>query len=175
MIHRQQKAFSMLTAIVTIVIMAAIAAYVTNMAGKTTKLTTDQYRKEQAMFYAKSYTEYAIMAVSARDRTVDCIDNIDANIPLNGNGLLANRGRGEGYRVRIRLAYIGGASINNCAPTRQWSNAVANPNTPLTIVVDAYVDYNDLNDNRPDDAAANGDGLGEQRHFTYHRRSLQKI
>lgn len=167
MIRRQRKAFSMLTAIVTIVIMAAIAAYVTNMAGKTTKLTTDQYRKEQAMFYAKSYTEYAIMAVSARDRAQGCIANINANIPLNGNRLIDNRGRGEGYRVRIRLAYIGDVSINNCAAIRQWSNAVANPNTPLTIVIDAYVDYNDLNDNRDD--------VGEQRHFTYHRRSIQKI
>jgi type II secretory pathway pseudopilin PulG len=168
MIVPHKKAFSMLTAIVVIVTMAVIASYVTSIADKTLKITTDQYRKEQAMFYAKSYTEYAIMAVSARDRVnQDCIDNIDAVIAQNQEGLLANRGRGVGYRVRIRISYIGDPSVGTCAIARQLSTAVNNPNTPLSIIVDAYVDYNDLNDNRPDD--------GELRHFTYHRRSLQKI
>lgn len=155
MMHTQRKAFSMLTAIVVIVTMAVIAAFVTNISGKTIKTTTDQYRKEQAILYARSYTEYAIMAVSARDRAVECIDNIDADINGGINGV------NIGYRIRIRLSYIGSATIANCANNRELSNLVIEPKTPLNIIVDAYVDYRDVND--------------MSKVLTYHRRSLQKI
>ncbi|CAA6820229.1 MAG: Unknown protein [uncultured Sulfurovum sp.] len=155
---QQRKAFSMLTAVVVIVTMAVIAAFVTNLSGKTVKITTDQYRKEQAILYARSYTEYAIMAVSARDRTMECIDDINANIQ-GGIGTATNQN--TGYRIRLRLSYIGNATITNCADTRELSITVSNPRTPLNIIVDAYVDYRDINN--------------MNRVLTYHRRSLQKI
>ena len=153
----------MLTAIVVIVAMSVISMYVLGTAGKTIKMTTDQYRKEQAMFYAKSYTEYAIMAVSADARVNNCVRDIDANID-GGAGAGAT-----GYAVRIRISYIGDNRVAPpiCAGTRVLSQAVeiAQPvnlrETPLNIIVDAYVDYNDLND------------MGQT--HTYHRRSLQKI
>jgi len=154
MIHTQRKAFSMLTAIVVIVTMAVIAAYVTSTAGKSIKITTDQYRKEQAMLLAKSYTEYAIMAVSANG----CLDTITADV----DGGITGAGTSNGYYIRTHILYIGdGAHKGSCASDRQLSASVLNPDTPLNIIIDAYVDYKDLND--------------MNKTLTYHRRSLQKI
>jgi len=162
MIRQNRKAFSMLTALVVIVTMAVIASYVMGTAGKIVKNTTDQYRKEQAMFYAKSYTEYAIMAVSAA--TGDCLEDIDAVLGTTN----ANRGIGDnvnhrtGYDVEIRLSYIGsGGMLGQCAGTRILSDTVQDQETSLNIMVDAYVRYRDLND--------------MNKILSYHRRSLQKI
>ena len=170
-----KKAFSMLTAIVVIVAMSVIAMFVTSTAGRSVKTTTDQYRNEQAALYAKSYTEYAIMAVSANaarmlapaDPNNGCLSTINANL---GENIITNRGRGTGYRVRVQIAYIGNAAvfgdvgysgIANCAALRQLDTNVQDTQAPLSLIIDTYVDYNDLND------------MGHR--HTYHRRSLQKI
>jgi len=145
--HR--KAFSMFTAIMVIVIMATVAMLITNMSGKLVKETTSQYQREQAALLANSYTEYAIMAVTANDRTVNCLRTIN--------------GTWNGYSARIEIAYIGNvATIGNCAATRKLSDTVAYIDTPLTIIIDAYIDYNDL-----DNATAPN--------LVYHRRTVQKI
>jgi hypothetical protein len=137
--------------------MASVGAFVLNLSGKTVKITTAQYQREQAMLYAKSYTEYAILAVTGNDRSVDCVEDIDANIgtPATGNG----------YRIRVRIAYIvNGAEVNTskCSSTRVLDTGVQNPNTPLTLIIDAYVDYKD-----PDNTAGP--------YITFHRRSVAKI
>ena len=149
-----RKAFSMITAIFVIVIMATIAMFVTSLSGRGVKATSNQYQKAQAMLYAKSYTEFAIMAVTAHNRTANCVETITGSI---GN---INEG---GYAIRTHIAYIGPTSeIGNCSGTRQLSNNVTTPSTPLTIIVDAYVDYKD-----PDNTAAPK--------ITVHRRTVQKI
>ena len=150
-----RNAFSMITAIFVIVIMATISALVMSISNKGVKATTAQYQREQAMLYAKSYTEYAVMAVMAHARTSDCVQAINGNIgsPANGNG----------YRVRTYIAYIGPASeIGSCSSTRQLSTNVTTTSTPLTVIIDAYVYYKD-----PDNAGGNW--------FTVHRRTVQKI
>ncbi|MGC9350615.1 MAG: type II secretion system protein, partial [Sulfurovum sp.] len=117
MIRNQREAFSLITAIFLIVLMASIAVYVMSLSGKIAKETTAQYKKEQAMLLAKSYTELAIMAVTANDRngTGQCITNINANV--GSNNPIAT---GEGYQVRTRIAYIGADSdIGTCSGTRQ--------------------------------------------------------
>ena len=145
----------MITAIFVMVIMATVGALVMSTSGKIVKTTTAQYQHEQAILYAKSYTEYAIMAVTAHNRAVNCIKTINGTIgtPLTGGG----------YRVRTQIAYIGrSAEIGNCAATRRLSSAfIFNGNTPLTLIIDAYVDYKD-----PDNTA---------QWRTVHRRTVQKI
>ena len=150
-----RSAFSMLTAIFIIVIMATVAIFVVSLSGKIVKSTTAQYQHEQAELYAKSYTEYAILAVTGNDRNSNCLETINSTIgsPTSGNG----------YGVRTHIAYIGPASeIGNCATTRKLSTNVTTLKTPLTIIIDAYVDYKD-----PDNTS--GPWL------TVHRRSIQKI
>ncbi len=145
-----RNGFSMITAIVVIVIMATVAAFVTNLSGKIVKSTTFQYQHEQAELYAKSYTEFAVMAVTGNDRSAsgNCLSTI--------NGTIGN------YTIRTHIAYIGPSSIiGSCANTRQLSTNVTTSKTPLTVIIDAYVDYQDLdNDNQT---------------YTVHRRTVQKI
>ena len=156
-LYKRRKAFSMLTSIVVIVLMATVAMFVMNLTGKIVKSTVIQYQHEQAELYAKSYTEYAILAVTGNNRAIDCVEDIDGTIgsPTTGNG----------YRIRTRIAYIVNGTIvdtSKCSSTRVLSTAVTTTDTPLTIIVDAYVDYKD-----PDNTG--GPWL------TVHRRTIQKI
>lgn len=155
---KNRKAFSMITAIFVIVLMATVAILVVNMSGKLVKETTAQYQNEQAALYANSYTEYAILAITGNDRTVNCLSTINSTIgvPATGNG----------YRIRTHISYIGtAAEVGNCANTRKLSEAVTTAKTPLTIIVDAYVDYKE-----PDHHdSANAPWI------TYHKRTVQKI
>ena len=148
--QKKREAFSMFMAIVVIVIMATVAMLITSMTGKLVKETTAQYQREQAVLLAHSYTEYAIMAVTANNRATNCLRTIN--------------GTWNGYSARIQIAYIGDtATIGNCAGTRKLSEAVITPDTPLTIIVDAYIDYDDL------DKATGAPKM------VYHRRTVQKI
>ncbi len=151
----QRKAFSMITAIIVIVLMATVAMLVMSMSGKLVKETTAQYQREQAVLLANSYTEYAVMAVTANDRSVNCLSTIN--------------GTWNGYSARIHIAYIGTAAVIGplgdstiCANPRKLGTVPVDSETALTIIIDAYIDYNDL------------DNPGGQ-NLTYHRRTVQKI
>ena len=141
--------------------MATVAMLIMSVSGKIVKETTTQYQREQAALLAKSYTEYAIMAVTANDRNAsatNCLSDID--------GTIGSPNDGEGYNIRIRIAYIGHTSeVNLCAGTRVLSNTVNTINSPLNIVVDAYVEYKEPD--HPDSSNAP--------YITYHKRTLQKI
>lgn len=154
--HQMRPAFSMLTAIFVIVIMASVSIFVMSLSGKVIKSTTAQYQHEQAALYAKSYTEYAILAVTGNDRTANCLKTINGKIgaPTTGNG----------YRVRTHISYIAGPAVGltSCPTTRRLNTTVQTTSTPLTIIVDTYVDYKD-----PENSAGPW--------FTVHRRSVQKI
>ena len=156
----KREAFSMVTALVIIVLMATVAGFVMNLSGKIVKSTTTQYQHEQAELYAKSYTEYAILAVTANNRSVDCVETISGIIGEDPEA-------GNGYRVRTHIAYIANGTdvdLSKCSSTRILSNAVTTQSTPLTIIIDAYVDYKDL------------DNVGEDTPWlTVHRRTVQKI
>ena len=150
-----RAAFSMITAIFVMMIMASVGALVMSTSGKIVKSTTAQYQHEQAILYAKSYTEFAIMAVTAHDRGANCLQTIRGNI---GSSPIT----GDGYRIRTHIAYIGlPAVINKCVPIRRLSINVTTASTPLTIIIDAYVDYKD-----PDNTT---------QWRTVHRRTVQKI
>lgn len=152
----------MVTAIIVIVIMATVAILIMNLSGKTVKETTAQYHREQAMLLAKSYTEYAIMAVMANDRTTNCLTDIDGQVKIDESSTVTVA-NGNGYQIRVRIAYIGtAAEVGSCPASRVFSSSVSTQQTPLSIIVDAYVEYKD-----PENT--NGGWI------TYHKRTLQKI
>jgi len=154
-----QNAFSMITAIIVIIFMSTVAIYVLSTSAKIITETTAQYQREQAVLLAKSYTEYAIMAVTANESNVtgQCLTDIDGTIGSPNNG--------EGYNIRIRIAYIGhSALIDPCANTRELGNSIT-PRSPINIIVDAYVEYKEADN--PDNSNA--------QFITYHKRTLQKI
>ena len=154
-------AFSMLTAIVVIVLMSTVAMFVMNISSKLTRETTAQFQREQAMLYAKSYTEYAIMAVTANDRnatTGSCLSNID--------GTIGSPKFGTGYKIEVRLAYLGhNSEVSDCAGTRILDDNVTTAESPLNIMVDVYVKYKEPDHPNPTLAP----------YIIYHKRTLQKI
>jgi len=144
-----RKAFSMLTAIVIIVLMATVAAFILNLSGKMVKGTTVQFQREQSVLLAKSYTEYAVMAVTANEHnSTGCLNNITGTYGI--------------YNVDVNISYIGNTDLaGNC---RTLSNAVTTVKSPLNVIVDVFVRYDDLDNPSPTPPK-----------MTYHRRSLQKI
>ena len=155
-----RNAFSMLTAIIVIILMTAVSLFVLSTSAAMTRETTAQYQREQAMLYAKSYTEYAIMAVMTNDRSVagQCLQDI--------NGTIGAPNLGTGYRIDVAISYIGSnAEIGNCPAARQLGTGVTTPKSPLTIVVDTYVKYKEPDHPNPAGAPF----------ITYHKRTLQKI
>lgn len=152
--NSKRNAFSMLTAIVVIVLMSTVAMFVMSLSGKLVKETTAQYQREQAVLLANSYTEYAIMAVSANDRSSDCLRRIRGTI----DGV-------DGYSADIFISYIGTtAEIGSCPAASRLGTVPAGSDTPLTIIVDAYIRYGDLDND-----------LSPNKEITYHRRTVQKI
>ena len=175
-----RKAFSMVTAIFLIVIMATISVLVFNLSGKIVKSTTLQYRHDQAAFLARSYTELAILAVINHERnaTTNCVQTISGVV----NGLVPDGAvsgsstSGSGYQVNTYIYYLGN-NLNQANITNTyWLNKSTTPiitdynttspalaDSVAAIIVDVYVKYKD--------PAVGSAGPW----ITYHRRSLQKI
>ena len=154
-----RKAFSMITAIFIIVLMAAVAAFILSLSGKMVQETTTQFQREQSMLLAKSYTEYAIMAVTANEHnTSNCLNNITGNYGDLGGGEFL-------YTVDVNISYIANVGENLDASCRTLSSSVTNLKSPLSIIVDVFVHHKNL-----DHPAGNS-----APEITYHRRSLQKI
>jgi len=78
-----RKAFSMITAIFIIVLMATVGAFILNISAKSVKSTVLQFKREQAILYARSYTELAIMAASTGTTTIS--GSADGNYTINVN------------------------------------------------------------------------------------------
>jgi len=157
----KRPAFSMITAIFVIVLMASVATFVMNLSGKMVQETTTQYKKEQAILFAKSYTEFAIMAATAQN----CIQTITGDIgaPLIGNG----------YHVEVHAQYIG--NDLNAAPANCVNTIGAAINTASSrgaiLLLDTYVHYRDPA--HPNSVV--GVTWENNRGIVYHRRTLQRL
>jgi len=156
MIKKTKKAFSMITAIFVIVLMAFITSMIMNVTGKTVKATTLQYQKEQATLLARSYTELAIMYALYYDRnnTGDCLETITDHFGAASP---------DGYDVEMQLHYVGNTTLlNGCTRTLDTLTGTTSFDKTISLMVDTYVMYKDYDD--PSD-----------RNITYHRKTLQKL
>ena len=154
---KHKKAFSMVTAIFTLIIMSSLTAMIMSVTGRTIKETTQQYQKEQATLLARSYTELAILYVSSYDRTSGgCIETITGQYGAN-----------DEYNIQVEIQYLGGTITNlgGCPLSR----VEIIPETPgseldrtLSIIVNVFIRYKDYDD-------------PSNRNITFHRRTLQRI
>ena len=160
---QKRKAFSMITAIFIILLMATVASFVMNLSGKIVQETTAQYRKEQAILLAKSYTELAIMSATAQD----CA-------PLTINGLVgSNSKKGQGYQVSVKTRYIGdNSACANEVKLGAGDNIITPSSIDGTILIDVYVRYRNPED---PNAINNTTWTNARRGITYHRRTLQRL
>jgi type II secretory pathway pseudopilin PulG len=174
-----RNAFSMITAIFVMLLMATVAAFVLNLSGKMVQETGTLYRQEQAALLARSYTELAVMAVMNHDRnaTSTCVEDINGVVNgLRPDGAVTGSSTGgSGYNVMTRIYYIG--NDLPCSNTRKLTH---NGNHSTTAIVS---DYKDASPASPDELAAiivdvyvqykNPDAPTHW--ITFHRRTLQKI
>jgi len=145
-----RKAFSMLTAIAVIVVVSAIGGFILSLSGKMVSETTAQFQREQSMLLAKSFTEYAIMAVTANEHyNNNCLNTITSDM--------------EFYNIEVNISYIGRDLDSSCKNI--ISTDVKTEKSPLSIIVDVYVRYQDSDDPRGASAP----------YITYHKRTIQKI
>ncbi|CAA6818489.1 MAG: Unknown protein [uncultured Sulfurovum sp.] len=163
---KHKKAFSMITAIFVIVIMASITSMIMSVTAKTIKATTAQYQKEQATLLARSYTELAIFYALYYDRntTNSCLEKITDHF---GDTT-------AGYGVEINIKYIGNNSLlNGCNTSIDPSGGISNLNATwsdnsggfyntISLIIDTYISYKDFDD-------------PQNRNVTFHRRTLQKL
>ncbi len=160
--------FSMLVAIFVIVMLSLVASYIFFASNTTTKTGTIQYQAEQAKLYARSFTEYAILAASGNgDRNTSaakCISTINSTIGTDPATT------GQGYQITVHLTYIGNNRyIGSCAnKAAELSN---NDIDTLSVIVDVYVRYKDYQQV----AVAAPANKAKVPWITYHRRSIQKL
>ena len=152
---KSKKAFSMITAIFVIVIMATVTSLVMNVTGKTVKATTMQYQKEQAQLLARSYTELAILYAIHYDRTGgSCIQTISDHFGANGS---------DGYDIQMNISYIGkNSNLTGCGTQIGTLNGNGGFYDTISMVIDTYITYKDFDD-------------PQNRDITFHRRTLQKL
>ena len=146
---RERKAFSMITAIVVIVLLATVSVLVMSLSGKMVKETTQQYQREQAILLGKSYLEYAVMAVTANEQnSSNCLNSITGSM-------------GD-YNIESNISYITTPGTVNSNCTHRLDENVKEDKTPLQVIIDVFVKY-------PDYDNPNG------KEMTYHTRKLIKI
>ena len=176
MIYKQikvqnKKAFSMVTAIFTIVIMASLTSLIMNVTGKTIKETTAQYQKEQASLLARSYTELAILYALHRDRAVNgCINTINAQFGELGNL----------YDITVNIQYAGNTGnvptatcdiIGGGANGGSWPpNGDLSFDSTVSLLIDVYIFYKDIDHPLNNDADTTND-ISK----TFHRRTVQRL
>ena len=143
----QRKGIALFTAIAFLLVMASIMALMVSMTAETTKRASNVYFQEQAHLLAKSATEFALLSISAHDRSGGtCVQQITSRFPNDASPI---------YTVDTTIRYIG----LNCGS--DFINAITTPESNGTALIDVYVTTT---------AATNG--LSEPVRF--HRRTLQK-
>ena len=182
---KHKKAFSMITAIFVIVIMATVSSLIMNITGKTIKATTQQYQKEQAQLLARSYTELAILYAIHYDRRAaplgngNCLETITDHFGPAGN---------DGYDISISIKYLGNDNLldgcgqtiladgtvgtaSNATNTATWvDNTSGGIDDTISLIIDTYITYKDFDDPNNSDADPTND-----RNISFHRRTLQKL
>ncbi len=143
-----RKGFSLITAIVILVTVATLMTLMMGLSSGSVKNTLDLYLKEQAEILSRSATEYALLAISGHNNTLDCIENIDMRYPADN----------PTHDINMTIQYIG-SGIVNCANI--LSNNIDTNESNLTVIIDTIVTVDQVNT-----------GITEP--IRIHRRTLQK-
>ena len=123
----KRSGFSLLLAIVVMITIATLMAFMISLTSTTAKQTTDIYASEQTKLLAKSATEYALLAISGHENNVSCIENINLTYEKN-------------YDINMTLYYIGNALP--CNTSHLFANTISTPESNGTVIIDTFVTFN---------------------------------
>lgn len=129
-----RRGFSMITAIIFMVLVATLGALALSLSTTTVKQTSDLYLREQAELLVQSATEYALLAISGHEIN-------------NANGCLntINATYNNTFDINISIYYLGNNLPNGCrgfdgtiVSTGTLTNIDANDSN-VTVMIDTVV------------------------------------
>lgn len=126
-----RRGFSMITAIIFMILVATMGALALSLSNLSVKQTTDVYLKEQAELLTQSATEYALLAISAHDFSANCLNTISSSYSQDGTTTLFN--------INITLYYLGSGLPVNCNTLSSNLNNIVTTDSNLTVVIDTVV------------------------------------
>lgn len=142
-----KKGFSLITAVLFLVLVATLGALALSLSTQTTKQTADLYLKEQAELLVQSGTEYALLALSAHDHSNDgCVETIDISYETL-------------FDINISLRYFGSGLPTGCPTPSGVENNISTAESNMTVMIDTYV--------------TSKDGIATEP-IRLHRRTIQK-
>ena len=146
-----RRGFSMLTALIFMVLVATLGALALSLSTATVKQTSDLYLREQAELLVQSATEYALLAISGHDFSANCLNTIHATYPTTESDKL--------FDINISLYYMGNGLPVGCQTLTANLNNIDTNESNLTVMIDTIV------------SSADGISLEPIR---LHRRTIQK-
>ena len=116
-----KKGFSLILAIIFILLVASIGALSMSISSSSAKTSVNLFIHEQAKLLADGAVEYAIMKVQQNNFATTCVDEIVINYP---------NGTNPTFRANISITYIGDKdTIKNCA------NKIVSEKTGLQSII----------------------------------------
>ncbi len=128
-----RKGFGLITAIIILVVVSSLMAMMMSLSATSVKSTTDIYLKEQADLLLRSATEYALLAISAHDNSVDCIQQINIAYPVAPPN--------HTHEANITISYLGTNLPIACGAVGDDNN-LSTPESNLTAIIDTVVEVN---------------------------------
>lgn len=119
-----RKGFSLITAIIFLVLIATISMLALTLSTQSVKQTTDIFLKAQAELLLKSGTEFAMLAMSGTNYNVTCLNNLNMNY---------NRT----HDINVTISYIGN-SLGACNAFAGANNIDTNDSN-RTVIIDTWV------------------------------------
>jgi len=119
-----RKGFSLLIAIIFLVLIATISAISISLSTQSVKQTSDIYLKAQAQLLLRSGTEFAMLALSGHNYSTNCLEKL--NMVYNNT-----------FDVNISINYIG--SGLPCNLSHIISNNISTPDSNRTVIIDTFV------------------------------------
>ncbi len=121
-----RPAFTLLSAIFLMVLVAVLMMLTLSLSSQTSKQTSDLYLQEQAQLLAKSSTEFALLAISAHDNSVDCVNSMSLNYAQ--------------FNIYMKMYYLGSGLPAACDTL---DNGIGTAESSGTVIVDTTVTYQD--------------------------------
>ena len=151
-----RPAFSMMSAIVVMLIMSSLSVMVLSTNIKSSRHVFDGYRDRQAALWASSYMEYAKLAIMKNRELI--VENNTTHAVESISGKYGNTEKQGGYIITVEISYMGVKKPFECSGTRMLDARQSNP----SALIDVYVKYSALES-------------GWKNHMVYHIREIVGI
>ena len=146
---QNKRAFSLLTAIIFLVLVSTISILSLTLSSQSAKQTSDSFLYLQGEVLAKSSTEYALLAISGHDFNSSCLEQINIKYPSNDSNYT--------HEINISISYIGNSLP--CNSSHILDNNISTDESNRTVIIDTLVKSNPALSSEP---------------IRIHRRTIQK-